>query len=73
MGNSASIRIPTGIMEAARLSLDDPVNIREEGGCIIIEPIRSDKYDINRLLADITPENLHTEIDFGPPVGKKFF
>lgn len=36
-GNSASIRIPAGIMEAARLRLDEPVEIREEGGRIIIE------------------------------------
>ena len=31
-GNSASIRIPAGIMEAARLHLDDQVDVREEGG-----------------------------------------
>jgi antitoxin MazE len=70
-GNSASVRIPAGIMEAARLGLDSPVDVREEGGRIVIEPIRSNEYNLDRLLAGITPENLHTEVDFGAPVGKE--
>lgn len=70
-GNSASVRIPAGIMEAARLKLDTPVDVREEGGRIVIEPIRPNGYDLARLLADITPENLHTGVDFGAPVGKE--
>jgi antitoxin MazE len=68
-GNSASVRIPAGIMEAARLGLDAPVDVREEGGRIVIEPIREN--NLARLLAAITPENLHTEADFGAPVGKE--
>ncbi len=70
-GNSASVRIPTGIMEAARLGLDDPVDIREEDGRIIIEPVRTTECDLAQLLAGITPENLHKEVDFGAPAGKE--
>lgn len=70
-GNSASVRIPTGIMESAQLSLGDPVDIREEGGRIIIEPIRTNEYDLAHLLAGITPENLHAEVDFDAPVGNE--
>jgi len=70
-GNSASVRIPAGIMEAAHLALDDLVDIHEEDGRIVIEPIRTNKYDLAQLLAEITPENLHTEVDFGTPVGKE--
>ena len=69
-GDSASVRIPAGIMEAARLSLDAPVDVREERGRIIIEPIRSE-YDLAVMLAGITPENLHGEMDFGTPAGKE--
>lgn len=54
-GNSAIVCIPAGIMKAARLGLGDPVDIREEVGCIVIEPIRTDKYDLAQLLAGITP------------------
>jgi antitoxin MazE len=73
-GNSASVRIPAVIMEAASLSLDETVDVREEGGRIVIEPLRIPKeYDLSQLLAGITPENLHTEADFGPAVGKEAF
>jgi len=70
-GNSASVRIPAAIMAAAHLSLDETVDMREEGGCIVIEPIRPKGYDLARLLADITAENLHAEVDFGSPLGKE--
>jgi len=70
-GNSASVRIPAAIMEAAHLSLDEAVDVREEGGRIVIEPVRPRVYDLARLLAGITPANLHPEVDFGAPAGKE--
>jgi len=39
-GNSAAVRIPASVMEAARLHLDEVVDIRDEEGRIIIEPLR---------------------------------
>jgi antitoxin MazE len=70
-GNSASVRIPAAIMEAANLRLDDIVEVREENGRIVIEPVRQRHYDLDQLLSEITPENLHGEADFGPAVGKE--
>ncbi len=72
-GNSASVRIPSAIMEAASLKLDQTVDVREEGGRIVIEPIRPGNYDLEQLLAGITPENRHDEVSFGPAVGKEIF
>lgn len=70
-GNSASVRIPAAIMAAARLRLDEAVDVREEGGRIVIEPVHPKEYDLDQLLAAITPENRHVEADFGAPVGKE--
>lgn len=70
-GNSASVRIPAALMDAAKLRLDDAVDVREEGGLIIIEPVRQKRYELATLLGGITPRNLHGEADFGPPVGKE--
>jgi antitoxin MazE len=70
-GNSASVRIPAAVMEAAKLSLDQPVDIREEGGRVIIEPIPEPAFSLADLLAAVSDENIHAEIDFGPPVGKE--
>lgn len=72
-GNSASVRIPAAIMEAAKLRLDDAVDVREESGRIVIEPMRADEYDLDALVAQITPENLHGEVSFGRAVGKESF
>lgn len=70
-GNSASVRIPVGIMEAARLRLDDVVDVREEAGRIVIIPVRPDDFDLDQMLAGITLDNLHSEVDFGAPAGKE--
>ena len=73
-GNSASVRIPVAVMKAVNLSLDETVDVHEEGGRIVIEPVRTtQKYDLSQLLAGITPENLHAEVNFGPAVGKEAF
>ncbi|MFD1488679.1 hypothetical protein, partial [Ancylobacter vacuolatus] len=40
-------------------------------GAIIIEPIKSLEYDLDELIAAITPENMHEEVDFGEPAGKE--
>jgi antitoxin MazE len=70
-GNSAAVRIPSGIMESAQLKLDEPVDVREEGGRIIVEPIRRGKFDLAELLAGITAQNVHSAIDFGAGRGKE--
>ncbi|MEK1851812.1 MAG: AbrB/MazE/SpoVT family DNA-binding domain-containing protein [Phyllobacterium sp.] len=72
-GNSASVRIPAAIMAAARLELDAAVDVREEGGLIIIEPVRQPDYDLDQLIEGMTPENIHSEADFGEAVGKEAF
>jgi len=70
-GNSASVRIPAAVMQAARLRLDEPVDVREEAGRVVIEPLRRKQYDLKELVKGITRNNLHEEIDFGDPVGKE--
>jgi len=58
-------------MQAARITLDDVVDVREQDGHIVIEPIRSSQVDLAQLLAVITPENLHGGVDFGDPLGRE--
>ena len=70
-GNSASVRIPSAIMEAAQVRLDQQVDVREERGRIIIEPVRASAFDLASLVAGITDENRHSEIDTGGPVGNE--
>jgi antitoxin MazE len=70
-GNSAAVRIPSGIMKAAQLGIDEAVDVCEQDGQIVIKPIRAGKEDLTNLIAGITPENLPAGVDFGNPLGKE--
>ncbi|MEO8049771.1 MAG: AbrB/MazE/SpoVT family DNA-binding domain-containing protein [Acidobacteriota bacterium] len=70
-GNSAAVRIPASLMEAMHLNLDEVVEVREEKGRIVIEPVRPKTYSLNELLKGITAKNLHHTVDFGPSIGKE--
>jgi antitoxin MazE len=70
-GNSAAVRIPASILQAAHLDLDELVDVREEAGKIVIEPLRQKIYDLDDLLKGINAKNLHKPVDFGAPLGKE--
>jgi antitoxin MazE len=67
-GNSLAVRIP-GIY-AKELDLAEGVELevtRVDGG-LLLRP-RKHEYTLEELLAQIKPENIHGETDWGPPVG----
>ncbi|HEY7856214.1 MAG TPA: AbrB/MazE/SpoVT family DNA-binding domain-containing protein [Terriglobales bacterium] len=70
-GNSAAVRIPASVMEAMHLDLDQEVQVREEKGRIVIEPVRQKTYVLDDLVKGITAKSLHGTMDFGPPQGKE--
>ena len=70
-GNSASVRIPASVMAAARLTPDQAVEVREEDGRIIIEPVPPPTPDLAALVAAITEDNLHDSLDTGAPRGRE--
>jgi antitoxin MazE len=72
-GNSAAVRIPASVMAAASIVVDQTVDIREEGGRIVIEPIEADPYELEALLNQMRPETFPEDIDFGPPVGREMW
>ena len=71
-GNSAAVRIPASVMEAADIRLEDVVDISEKEGEIVVKRVRSKGFDLDDLVDGITSRNLHVPIDFGPPQGKEF-
>lgn len=70
-GNSASVRIPASIMVAAALHIDQMVDVREEAGRIVIEPVLAPVYDLDALLDQMSPDTFPDVVDFGPPVGNE--
>ena len=70
-GNSAAVRIPASVVEAAQLKLDQPVDVREERGRIVIELKRARVFALADLVRRITPANRHDTVDTGPAVGRE--
>ncbi len=64
-GNSAAIRLPSSMMKSLKLDTESLVDIRIEAGCLVIEPIHAEEYDLNQLLSGVKASNIHAEIDFG--------
>lgn len=70
-GNSAAVRIPASVMEAAHLNLDQSVDVTEENGRIVIKPERHGIFSLEDLLDGINSANLHHSVDTGPAVGRE--
>lgn len=69
-GNSLGIRIPKQIAEQAQLKEGDEIELSREENRLIITPQKK-KYTLEELLDGMTIEHLHSEIDWGDPVGKE--
>jgi len=68
-GNSLAIRIPRAY--ARDLSVDDgsEVELRIDGPSLVVTP--STTPSLEALLAAISDENLHAEVDTGPGQGRE--
>ena len=59
---------PASVMAAAHVALDQAVEVREEQGRIVIEPVRSKQYKLDELLGGINAMNLLEHIDTGAQI-----
>jgi antitoxin MazE len=64
-GNSLGLKIPARMTRALRLEHGSEVRLRYEKGRIVIEPVRA-VVTLERLLAGVTPENRHHDLDWRP-------
>lgn len=69
-GNSLGLRIPKDI--AARFGLNEGgrVEIEAEGDRIVIRVDRP-RYNLDELLAGVTPADMRDVFDWGPDVGRE--
>jgi antitoxin MazE len=70
-GNSLALRIPKAFVDEISIAPNAPVNISVVEGKLIITPVIEPELTLDDLLAGITDENLHHEIDAGPAVGNE--
>ena len=70
-GNSLALRIPKAFAVDAQLENDSFVEIRIVKGKIIVTPVPAPDWTLDELLAGITKNNLHNEVDTGSAVGNE--
>ena len=69
-GSSLAIRIPKPIAEQWGVQEGSAIEIVPEGDTLLL---RKQSYDLDGLLAQITPENVHGEQDTGAPQGNEIW
>ncbi len=72
-GNSLALRIPQSVAREIGLSQDSAVEVSLVDGKLVIVPVVKRKRTLERLLAQVTDENIHAEIDTGSAVGRELW
>jgi antitoxin MazE len=70
-GNSLALRIPKSFAVESKIEQGSTVEVSLESGKIIVFPVEEPEFLLDDMLAKVTPENLHGEIDTGTSVGKE--
>ncbi len=74
-GNSLALRVPRAFAEELGASEGKAAEMTVSDGKLVIEikrpSRRKRRYTLDELVAGITPDNRHGEIDWGAPVGNE--
>ncbi|MBI2854693.1 MAG: AbrB/MazE/SpoVT family DNA-binding domain-containing protein [Chloroflexi bacterium] len=70
-GNSLALRIPKSFADEVGLQRETPVEVSLVDGKLVVTPERRSAPTLKQLLAKITEENLHHEVDTGSAVGNE--
>jgi len=67
-----AVRIPKVVLRDAGLHEGDTLIFGTKNGALVAKPLKK-KPVLEELVARITPENVHEEVDWGPARGKEFW
>jgi antitoxin MazE len=70
-GNSLALRIPKSFASEVGLENESPVEVSLADGKLVIAPVAKPEQTLKQLLAKITPENIHHEVETGPATGNE--
>ncbi len=70
-GNSLALRIPKTFARDAQLENNSLVEMSFVDGEIVIKPVTIRSWTLEQLLAGVTKNNLHAEIETGDAVGRE--
>jgi antitoxin MazE len=66
-----AIQIPKALAVEAGITEGCSVEVTFSDAKMVISSVSKPKYTLDELVAGITDENQHHEIDWGPPVGNE--
>jgi antitoxin MazE len=69
-GNSLAVRIPKTYAKDLQLKEGMDLEVSLLDGKLVLRPLER-AYTLEELVAQITPENVHEETDWGPAVGRE--
>lgn len=72
-GNSLGLRIPKPVAAEVELRPGSAVRLTVRDGTLVVKPLKSPAHDLADLLAAVTAENLHGEVDSGGAVGREIW
>jgi len=70
-GNSLALRIPKSFATEVGFERETPIEMSLANGKLVITPIAKPEPSLKQLLAKITKENLHHEVDTGSALGNE--
>ena len=70
-GNSLALRIPKSFAAEVGIEKETSVEVSLADGKLIVTPVSRPKPTLKQLLAKVTQENLHREVDTGSAVGNE--
>ena len=69
-GHSLALRIPKAVAQECGIGESSEVEIFCRDKTIVVMPV-AQEYSLAKLLAQVTPDNIHAETNFGKPIGKE--
>ena len=65
------VKSPKSFAAHSNIEQGSVVDLSLDNGKMIVEAVKEQEYSLDELLARVTKNNLHAEVDFGAPVGKE--
>jgi antitoxin MazE len=72
-GNSLALRIPKALAVEAGIAEGSRVEIERDGDRLVVKAVKTEGDALADLLAGVTAENRHGEVETGRPVGREIW
>ena len=68
-----ALRIPKEFARQTKVKKGSRIQLTVEKGRLLVTPIATPEISLESLLAQVTPQNIHPETDWGKPKGKEIW